>query len=48
MMHLPRIGIRQFSAGCLGSDLPACRIYFSIRQQQQADGLPAGLHFGTL
>ncbi len=31
---------RQFPAGTL----PACRIYFSIRQQQQVDGLPAGNH----
>jgi hypothetical protein len=40
--HLPKTSSRQFSAGCLVSALPACRIYFSIRQQQQADELPAG------
>jgi hypothetical protein len=33
---------RQFSAGCLGSTLPACRNTLSIRQQQQVDGVPAG------
>src|SRR5206468_443564 len=40
---LPTAGNR-FSAvvgRCLVSALPACRIYFSIRQQQQVDGSSA-------
>jgi hypothetical protein len=37
------MGSRQFSAGCLVSALPACRNTLSIRQQQQADGLHAGM-----